>query len=389
MHLAKMVFDVVTDEANIHPSVEGVLPDRAHLPYWRSVVALAALAHDTGHLPFSHAAEKQLLPDGENHESITVDIIASSEMAPLWEMGQRVHSVDVQKLAVGQKKLKKVPFSTWESLLSEIIVGDSFGVDRMDYLLRDSYHCGVEYGKFDHEKLIASLRILPESLEDEESMEPRLGVELNGLHSAEALLLSRYFMYEQVYFHPVRRIYDIHLIDFMLTHYGANGYLSDLDFHFSQTDNEVSAAIRASAREVHSKGHLAAKAIVARGHFRLVYAYNPSDQAILSTAIESGRIQPELDRPFNSPAYQLWKLLVAEFGEANVKKDLYIQDSSPALFPVLMRDGRIEPSMALSPILASFPLMTVDSIYAEPSIASKVSKWIHLNREEILKGDRK
>jgi HD superfamily phosphohydrolase len=45
--------------------------------------------------------------------------------------------------------------------------------------------------------------------------EPALGVEEGGIQSAEALMLARYFMYSQVYFHPVRRIYDIHLKDFL------------------------------------------------------------------------------------------------------------------------------------------------------------------------------
>ncbi len=48
--------------------------------------------------------------------------------------------------------------------MSEIIVGDAFGVDRMDYLLRDSHHAGVAYGKFDHFRLIDTLRILPKGV---------------------------------------------------------------------------------------------------------------------------------------------------------------------------------------------------------------------------------
>ena len=121
----------------------------------------------------------------------------------------------------------------------------------------------------------------------------------------------------------------------------------------------------------------------------MVYGYNPSDQLILGKAIASGNVEPELDKPFNSPAYQLWKLLCAEFGEANVKKDLYIQNSSPALFPVIMQDGRIESSVSLSPILANFPLMTVDSIYAEPSTLPKVKKWIGQERDNVLSGVRR
>ena len=92
-------------------------------------------------------------------------------------------------------------FSDWEALLSEIIIGDAFGVDRMDYLLRDSHHTGVAYGKFDHYRLIDTIRILPPppSGEEGDSNEPALGVEEGGIHSSEALMLARHFMYKQVY----------------------------------------------------------------------------------------------------------------------------------------------------------------------------------------------
>ena len=71
--------------------------------------------------------------------------------------------IDVATLALGQKEWGKIEpkrsFSPWEAILSEIIVGDAFGVDRMDYLLRDSLHTGVAYGRFDHYRLIDTLRI--------------------------------------------------------------------------------------------------------------------------------------------------------------------------------------------------------------------------------------
>ena len=59
---------------------------------------------------------------------------------------------DIAKLAVGAKEGAKFigsVFSDWEAILAEIIVGDAFGADRMDYLLRDSHHMGVAYGRFD------------------------------------------------------------------------------------------------------------------------------------------------------------------------------------------------------------------------------------------------
>jgi len=387
MCLAQRAFDVVTDPANIHPSIEHIIPDRDNLPYWRSALSLAALSHDLGHLPFSHAAEKRLLPRGEDHENLTLELISSDLLKPVWDSGTRVHIEDIQKLAVGQKKLKKTEFTTWESILSEIITGDSFGVDRMDYLLRDSYCAGVTYGRFDHWKLISALRILPESLDDRESAEPKIGVEKNGIHSAEALLLARYFMYEQVYFHPIRRIYDFHLIDFMVSHYGENGYRKDVDFHLSQTDNEVMASIRAAQGDQESAGYASANAILSRKHFRTVYGFSPTDQKLLLGALEDGKLKPDIDKPLNSPAYQLGKALGKEFGEANIKTDLYIQGSSPALFPVLMPDGRIESSISISPILANFPLMTVDSIYVAPDLADNVRSWIKQFGNAVLTGE--
>ncbi|MGE5573360.1 MAG: HD domain-containing protein [Bacteroidota bacterium] len=161
----------------------------------------AALCHDIGNLPFSHAAEKELLPPGWSHEHLAVELI--KKMEPL------LRTSDVLKIAVGPKKLSSERYSDGEAILSEIIVRDALGADRIDYLLRDSYHAGVAYGRFDHYRLIDTMRILPKGEGD--SMEPRLGVEIGGLPSAEALLLARYFMYAQVYCHPVRRAYDMHL----------------------------------------------------------------------------------------------------------------------------------------------------------------------------------
>jgi HD superfamily phosphohydrolase len=93
---------------------------------------MAALCHDMGHLPFSHAAEKELLPDEWDHERLTREIILSEEMGRIWErMTPPLRALDVVKLAVGPRKAKDITFSIWETILSEIIVGDAFGVDRM------------------------------------------------------------------------------------------------------------------------------------------------------------------------------------------------------------------------------------------------------------------
>ena len=142
---------------------------------------MAALCHDIGHLPFSHAAEKELLPEGWDHERLTREIIDSAKMRSIWEtITPPLRSEDIIKLAVGPKKAKDLRFTDWETILAEIIVGDAFGVDRMDYLLRDSHHTGVSYGKFDHYRLIDTLRVLRMPSEGEGPGEPALGVEEGG-----------------------------------------------------------------------------------------------------------------------------------------------------------------------------------------------------------------
>jgi len=64
MDVASRIFDVATNFENIYnDSVREIIPDAQSRSYWRSVLRMAALCHDVGHLPFSHAAERELLPE--------------------------------------------------------------------------------------------------------------------------------------------------------------------------------------------------------------------------------------------------------------------------------------------------------------------------------------
>jgi HD superfamily phosphohydrolase len=217
MQLAGRIYDVVMRDENLSDAVREVVPaSRRKREYWRSVLRMAALCHDIGHLPFSHAAEKELLPDGIGHEQLTRMLIESDLMRPIWDrMRPRPEPEDVVKLALGPEDAPDLTFDTWEGILAEMIVGDVFGADRIDYLQRDSLHTGVAYGRFDYNRLIQTMRILlpapdpgSEAASEREAAErSTLGVVRGGLESAEGLLVARYFMFSQVYFHPTRMIY--------------------------------------------------------------------------------------------------------------------------------------------------------------------------------------
>ena len=203
MEAATRIFDSVFTRRlpdHVFQRIEDELkPDR--MGYWKRVLRLAALLHDVGHLPFSHAAEEALLPEGWSHEHLTASLIRESEIHEILRAARPIVDPedvvdlcwDVRKRARAEPKFALSP---WKTLLNDIITGNTFGADRIDYLLRDSWHTGVAYGRFDHQRLIAGLRATVDPGNDEIT----LGLDIGAIHAAEALLLGRYFMYTQVYF---------------------------------------------------------------------------------------------------------------------------------------------------------------------------------------------
>src|SRR5205823_2742898 len=93
------------------------------------------------------------------------------------------------------------------------LIDGQMDADRMDYLLRDSLHTGVDYGRYDWRRLLNTVQIIRMRPRNEEELapEPRLGVAEGGVHAAEALVLARYYMFTQVYFHKTRVAFDHHI----------------------------------------------------------------------------------------------------------------------------------------------------------------------------------
>lgn len=377
MELASRVFDVITHPDNFTDEIKRSLPDisrKDSLTYWRRALRMAALCHDIGHLPFSHAAEKELLPEGWDHERLTREIILSEEMMAIWEkVTPPLRPEDIVKLAIGPKKAQDLDFTAWETILAEIIVGDVFGVDRMDYLLRDSHHAGVSYGKFDHYRLIDTLRILPPAPspsgkeQKENSNEPALGVEEGGIQSAEALMLARYFMYSQVYFHSIRRIYDIHLKDFLNRWLPESKFSTDISKHLAMTDNEINAGLYKSANDTNESCYDLARRIIHRQHFKTLYQRSPNDVDI---NIEAG--------------LAIFEAAGTKFGADRFRHDRYIQKSGAPEFPVKMRDEQVVSSTAISTTLSYLPVVSIDYVFADRDIFSDAEKWLKDNRISII-----
>jgi HD superfamily phosphohydrolase len=397
MELAGRVYDTITNPNNLLPEMRYLVPRSGEheFTYWRRVVRMAALCHDLGHLPFSHAAE-HLLPKGHGHEEISRDLIQSDLMKPLWT-SLKINPRDVAKIAVGAKHHPD-RLDEWESILSEIIIGDTFGVDRMDYLLRDSHHVGVAYGRFDHFRLIDTIRILPkgdvgdptggnkaqlkfqqfqseeeaERLRKEEaSKEPTLGIESGGLQSAEGLLWARQFMWSQVYLHHTRQVYDSHLADFLSVWLEGGQFSIDPEEHLKLTDNEVMSGLLAASRDKNIPGHEAAICIIERRHFRRVYEVSPSDKKIALNALEL-----------------IYQAMVEKYGAENVKMRSRNPKSEGRHFPVLTSSGQCESSTNLSETFQKMPVVAANNVYIHPDLRDEAKSWLGREKARILASGR-
>ena len=281
MHLATLMFEKICK--SVRPDVFQFVPRKGSSDYlyWRRVIRMAALCHDLGHLPFSHVAEKDLLGDF-GHEQWTLKIIDSDHLKPVWkklhtapiyleDISKRNIVEDIKKIAIGEEKWKEIvgtSFTPWERIVSDLISGDFFGADRIDYLLRDAKSTGVAYGLFDYHQLIETLRILPNH--EGKKGEFLLGIDANGLESCEALLLARHFMHRRIYQYSSVKAYNFHLSRYMGAVYFKK-MLDNVDEFLSISDTDVISALNRAANDPLLPGHKDAKCVIFRQHrFRAI-----------------------------------------------------------------------------------------------------------------------
>ncbi len=281
MALATLIFEKICK--SVRPDVFHFVPRKgsSEYLYWRRVLRMAALCHDLGHLPFSHVAEKVILgPQG--HEQWTLKIIDSPYLEPVWDRLKKSPSYmediverniveDIKKISIGEAKWKELTggsFSPWERIVSQVITGDFFGADRIDYLLRDAKSTGVAYGLFDYHQLIEMLRVLPSV--DKGGDELQLGIDENGLESCEALLLARHFMFRRIYQYSSVKAYNFHLRRYMKAIF-AKKALGDVDEFLSISDTDVISSLNIAAKDPKLPGHADAKCVIFRKHrFRAI-----------------------------------------------------------------------------------------------------------------------
>jgi HD superfamily phosphohydrolase len=162
------------------------------------IVRMASLLHDVGHGPFSHVFEHLLVKFlKKTHEDITKWIIQKSELKDIInELGYDPN--DVAKLAIGELRRPGKAFL-------DQIIQSSVDVDKLDFVVRDTYHTGAEYGYVDIFRLIHMLDILGENI----------AVDVGALSALESFVLARLESFRSIYFHRVGRAAQIMLASAM------------------------------------------------------------------------------------------------------------------------------------------------------------------------------
>jgi len=175
---------------------------------------LGCLLHDIGHAPLSHSTESVMpmvsalkLPKQfqgterqASHEDYTIKSITDSSFTQSFKGVTKEFGIDpkaIAELVIGETadpSYFTVNGINYFPLLHQL-VSSEMDCDRMDYLLRDSYFCGVSYGKFDLDWIIDNLKVCVEG------NEAYLGISERAISKFDDFLLSRFHMFMMVYFH--------------------------------------------------------------------------------------------------------------------------------------------------------------------------------------------
>ncbi|PIC98192.1 HD domain-containing protein [Sporosarcina sp. P29] len=269
----------------------------------RLVALCAALLHDLGHGPFSHAFEKVFNLD---HEQFTQQILL--ERTEVHEVLRRVSPDFPQKVA-------DVIDKTYPDKLVVSLISSQIDADRMDYLQRDAYYTGVSYGHFDMERILRVMR----------PTEDQVVIKQSGMHAVEDYIMSRYQMYWQVYFHPVSRSAEVILIKIL----HRAKHLFETGYAFKQ---EPMHFISFFAQEFKLKEYIALDEGVLLTYFQL---WMEEDDTILADLCDRFVNRRLFQYAEFDPAVQYMKFgeLITLFKEAGLDPDYYLVTDSSSDLP--------------------------------------------------------
>lgn len=196
---------------HLYPFLEKAAKDIPSINYIESLLRVTALVHDIGHGPFCHFFDENFLKEyGLTHERLG-QLIIKEHLGPIirkirrspsgpFDSGETLDPDQIAHLIVKDKGKDSSRLPRWLNLLQPVISGSYTG-DNLDYVLRDSYMCGVAVGPVDLTRLIHYTLI----------MDKGFTIHKTGLPALQMFLNTRMYLYSNVYYHRTTRAIDIHL----------------------------------------------------------------------------------------------------------------------------------------------------------------------------------
>lgn len=332
-HVASQIFDQIF---RAYPFTKPAVKNR-----YRQIVRLASLLHDIGHGPLSHTTE-QVMPivsdlqidlykqqgfdqkRRANHEDYTIKFILDSSIGKIISAQfNDIEPIHVVALIDRGVKLSDNVFVDggidFRPVLSQI-VSSELDADRMDYLERDSYFCGINYGKIDRDWLIQNLTFHVEQGKAYYALNRR------ALYAFDDFLISRHHMHLMVYFHHKSIIFEEML----------NRYLTSEDCNF-KLPADINAYIGYNDYKLHE--HLSTQ--------KNIWARRIADRKPYRVLLELHNL-PDAHRPKNLKVVLeekgidvIWASSKARLSKYHSNMD---QQSSPSIFIVDQYDKWTEPT---------------------------------------------
>ncbi len=347
------------------------------IAWYEQILRLIALTHDLGHAPFSHASEA-VFSEGLEHEAYTEKIIKETCIADIIsEIGETFKekygaSFDITPDLICDIYLGRNPGENSEFTFLKSFMDSELDCDKMDYLLRDSLFCGVNYGKFDLERLISSLTVYIQ-----DSDVPRLAIKKGGVQSFEEFVLARYFMFVQVYFHRVRRFFDIMFASALQKVLPNGKYPEAIEEYLLWDDCRVIQLMKENCNEIKECDNIINRNVYPRifetkthpedgdkREFRIIardlYSAFGADNFIQDHSADK--------MPHKIPMRT----------EVDDEKAIVIIDSSTGKFTTISEESQVIRSLTNK--------INIERIYVQPELREEVEQFLHNLYEDIRKG---
>lgn len=232
---------------HLYPTLAHTVSDLPSPSYVEELLRVTALLHDIGHGPFCHFFDHHFLKEfGLTHEQIG-QVIIRQHLGPTirklrrspsgwFAPGEKLNPDHIAFLILKDPRKSIRGYPLWLRFLQPII-GGLFTADNFDYVLRDSYMCGVAVGPIDITRLIHYTLITPKGLT----------VHRTGLPALQMFLNARLYLYSNVYYHRTTRAIDLHLLEIFrdtMEYVFPHNPLHHLDSYLGLTDWSLLETVR-------------------------------------------------------------------------------------------------------------------------------------------------